>query len=799
MNALRSLIVASATPLLLWGAASSGSGLINGSVQDERGKPVANALVSLENRVTGHRQATHTDARGRFSLFNIPFNDYHLEAKAPGLATAHKDVSVRTTLPVQVSLAMPTSGAVVVVEEKVELLEDHASSHINIDHTTIEQIPAVVQSRGMEGILLQTPGFIQDENGRFHFRGSHGQAMYVIDGVPVTDQLQATFSNSLDPGQVESMEVVTGGISAEFGGKPGAVVNLTSKSGLGTPGGFKGEVSAGAARFSTYETGLGVQGCTDRMGWFVTAAGSKSDRFLDPVNFDNLHNHGETGRVFSRFDWLLTDQDTLRLSVGGGSTTRDVPNLASQEARGMDQQARNLDANLSLGWTHLLGAEASLETSIFYRSAKARLDPTQDLAPGFQGDGPDFPYWAWQDRSLDNQGATVAYQSRRGENTFKAGLQYVRYPIHERFAFAIPDNTEVTGPQDPLYPYTPAGGGNIFRFDESFAPTLASAYVQQDLKSGPWTLDLGLRLDSYHGRGFVQNQLQPRLGGSVNLGDNTVLRASYDRLLITPENENLAFSTSQRVWDLVTASGTPAPQLRSEIQDSYLVAVDHQMGDKVKATLDYWWKDSTNSADNDQFLNTGILFPIAASRGRFHGLDLRVDLVDLGGFSGYLSAGTVRTVFYSPTIGGLSASDPTINGPAGTPYLIDHDEKLTAQLGLRYQHGAFWTQLVGRYDSGLVAGDPADAAGKADYAFGIPYVRATDDSLAGTMYRIDPRTVWNLSAGHSWPTGKTTSLEAAANLLNLFDEKGLYNFLSTFGGTHVIPPRTLAVHVKFKF
>jgi hypothetical protein len=37
------------------------------------------------------------------------------------------------------------------------------------------------------------------------------------------------------------------------------------------------------------------------------------------------------------------------------------------------------------------------------------------------------------------------------------------------------------------------------------------------------------------------------------------------------------------------------------------------------------------------------------------------------------------------------------------------------------------------------------------------------------------------------------------DLLNALDEKGLYNFLSTFGGTHVIPPRTLAIRVKYKF
>jgi len=799
MSRLHFLFVAAGAPALV-AAVASGSGMVTGIVLDDHGSPVAGAVVTLENRMAGHRQNAKTDAKGRYALFNVPFNDYHLEAKAPGLNTAHRDLAVNSSLPTQLNLTLAASGVVVVVEEKANLLEGHTtSSHMDIDHTTIEQIPAVVQSRGMEGILLTTPGFIQDENGRFHFRGSHGQAMYVIDGVPFTDQMQATFSNSLDPSQVESMEVITGGVAAEYGGKPGAVVNLTSKSGLGTPNGFAGSVSAGAARFQTYETGLEARGCTDRFGYFVTAAGSSSDRFLDPVNFQNDHNHGETGRLYTRFDWMLSDMDTVRLSLGGGATARDVVNLASQEAAGQDQQARNVDANVNAGWTHLFNADTSLETALFVRHSNSRLDPTQALAPGFAAGGPDYPYWAWQDRSLDNQGATATFQQKRGDSSFKAGVQYVRYPIHEQFAFAVTDPSQVAGPADPLYPYSPLGGGAIFHFDERITPALASAFVQDDFKSGGWSLGLGLRLDSYHGRDYVKNQLQPRLGASYAFGSGTLVRVSYDRLLITPENENLAFATSQAAWNLTSAAGTPVPRLLPELQDSYLVGLEHQAGDLFKASLDYWWKDSTNSADNDQFLNTGVLFPIAAAKGRFHGLDLRLDLLETRGWSAYLSAGTVRTIFFSPTVGGLTSADPLINGPAGSPYLIDHDEKLTMQLGVHYKHQGFFAQVVGRYDSGLVAGDPATVAGQPDYAFGIPYVHLTRDSLVGPTWRVDPRTIWNLSTGQEFKTGDRTALEIGANLLNVFDAKGIYNFLSTFGGTHVIPPRTLEAHLKFKF
>ncbi|HEX9009943.1 MAG TPA: hypothetical protein VF804_06210, partial [Holophagaceae bacterium] len=62
-----------------------------------------------------------------------------------------------------------------------------------------------------------------------------------------------------------------------------------------------------------------------------------------------------------------------------------------------------------------------------------------------------------------------------------------------------------------------------------------------------------------------------------------------------------------------------------------------------------------------------------------------------------------------------------------------------------------------------------------------------------------PRTVLDLDAGQTWKLKGERRLSAGVDLLNATDEKALYNFLSTFGGTHVIPPRTLAVHLKLAF
>ena len=777
------------------GVAASNATL-TGRVLDEQGRPFPKARVRLENRVTGYRQTALSDAEGRYTLFNIPYNDYHLEVEAPGMQDFHRNLELRFALPVDLQVNLKSAGAVVEVVEETRLVEDHPSVHLDIDQSAIDRIPAAVQSRAMESILLATPGFVADENGRFHFRGSHGQMTYVVDGIPVSDQLHATFSNSLDPAQVDSMEVITGGVSAEYGGKAVVVVNITSKSGLGTPGGFEGEASLGGARFSTFETGVNLRGGTEAFGYFVNGAASSSQRFLDPVNFQNLHNQGRTGRISARFDWILSPKDTLRVALSGGRTEREVANLASQEARGQDQRAATSDANLSLGWTHLLSDTRSLDFALFHRASRAQLDPSENLSEGFT-DAPrkDLPVWAQQQRSLDNDGLLAAYTARWGkENTFKAGFQHIAFPIHEDFRFAITDPNLAPDPADPLHTYTAAGGGRIFRFDGRLTPRLSSGFVQNDLHLGNWFIATGLRYDHYSVADVTQALFQPRLGASCAIrATGTVLRASYDRLLVIRENENLALSLSQSAWDLGPYRGSPRQPVRPELQHSFSYGLEQQVGPKLRLGLEYWEKTSRNAGDNEQFLNTGVLFPVAADRGLFHGMNFRVDLVPVQGFSGYLSLGSTRALFQAPLVGGLQLDVP--DRKPGERFLIDHDQKLAAQLGLRWEGQGAYLQLSGRYDSGLVAGDPAQVLGQPDYAFGADYVRRDSE---GT-WRIAPRSVWNFGGGWILGLQGKQKLQFSADLLNLFDEKGLYNFLSTFGGTHVVPPRTLAMRVKYKF
>ena len=83
-----------------------------------------------------------------------------------------------------------------------------------------------VSSRGLESVVVAFPGFAQNANGAIHPRGAHNQMTFVVDDLPISDQLTGAFANALDVAVVQTAELLTSNIPAEFGGKAGALVNV---------------------------------------------------------------------------------------------------------------------------------------------------------------------------------------------------------------------------------------------------------------------------------------------------------------------------------------------------------------------------------------------------------------------------------------------------------------------------------------------------------------------------------------------------------------------------------------------
>jgi hypothetical protein len=783
-------------------AATATGGQVRGRVMDPDGSPLPGASVTLTNDLTGYRQAVTSGADGRYLFYNVPANPYHLTASLAGFAAYHDDVDVRG-VPVthDVSLKRGTSASEVVSaeHEPVAVESDTSMTHVDIDKSLIRRTAAAMPGRAFETIVTSTPGFSQDENGRYHFQGGHSQQLLVIDGQPIGDQVGITFSNSLDPGVAEGIEIITGGIPAEYGEKANGVINLTTRSGLGTNG-MKGEVSAGAARFDTASASVSAGGGNSRFGWFADADGSRSDRFLDPVSFDGFHNTGSSLRAFLRLDGVSANgSSNWRLTGNIGRTKRDVTNLPSQQDAGQNQKVVSTDWNANLGYQNVLGDGLVLEGQIYARDNRLTL-----YSSPF-----DTPVQADQSRSLENLGISLAVSKAAGIHELKAGLQAKRFPIKEQFSFLITDpgfnDPEADGYNPNLGPYDGTRGGGPFRFAGSKTGAYVAAFVQDNIRWNDLTVNVGVRFD--HNNLFEsESQLQPRIGLAYFLkSTNTVFRASYNRMFITPEYENILLSSSPEANAITPPAIQGSQQLGggrlfnvSERHDAYNVGIQQGIGSKLRVDFSYWYRKVRNAADQDQFFNTGIVFPLNFESGTLQGWNVRLDLAPvLGGLRGYISIGHVKAQYCNPFVGGLFLDTGALDTLAGGCFLIDHDQDIQEQAGFFYDFGAtgVWAGVTQRYDSGLVtdAGAQADVLASPDTAYAAPFIRFDEDPQ-----RVKSRTIWSFSLGARLAKYRVP-LELQVDLLNAFDVRGLYNFQSVFGGTHVIPPRTLAGRVKYIF
>jgi hypothetical protein len=788
--------------LMLTFPAAVRAGQIRGKVVDPAGAVLPGVTVTLDNDLSGSSQQTVSGADGSFIFYNVPNNPYHLRATLDGFADFHADVDVRGSVPLEqkVELTPAFSGSTTVIAEKenVALETDDSSSHVDIDKSLIRRFAAPVASRAFEAVVLSAPGFSQDENGRYHFQGGHSQQLLVIDGQPIGDQVGITFSNSLNPAIAEGIEIVVGGIPAEYGEKANGVINLTTRSALGHNG-FHGDVGVGAARYSTLEGSAAAGWGGPRSGLFFDLDASKSDRFLDPVSFDNFHNHGNTRRLFGRWDELSpSGSDSFRLTGSGGKTDRDVTNLPSQQEAGQNQRVFSQDWNLNLGYQHIAGGSLVFDGQLYGRDNKLRLT----------GSPNDTPVIASQDRSLQNEGTNLSLSKLVGDNELKAGVQVKRFPIRETFRFGITDpgqNDPASDTYNPnLAPFDLTRGGGFFNFSGERTGQYYAGYVQDTLRWQNLTVNAGLRYDHNH-LFQTESLLQPRVGFAYYIpATKTVIRASYDRMFITPEYENILISSSAAAAAIVPPALQANSQLGggqlfnvSERHNSYNFGIQQGLGSALRLDLSYWKRKVVNAADQSQFFNTGIVFPLNFKGGDLNGWNARLDGGPWNGLRGYLSIGHVHAVYENPFVGGLFLDTGALDTLSGGSFIIDHDQDLQEQLGVFWDvpRSGFWLGVTERYDSGLVtqAGALADVLSSPDTAYAAPFIRFNE-----TPERVRPRTVWNASLGARLQR-YGLPFEVQLDVLNLADKKALYNFQSTFGGTHVIPPRTIAGRIRYVF
>lgn len=777
---------------------AQGTASVTVRVLDPQQHVIGGVLVTIENAVTGLKRETLTNAEGEARFSNLPFQSYELTLVHDGFAMVRRPLNLRSNVPVELEIQLRVADQVVQIDvtaAATTLVDPEATgTRTEINAASFEKIPNPPGARGLEGVLLSMPGFAANANGAIHPRGAHNQMTFVVDGMPISDQLTGAFANAVDPSIVESLDLYTGNVPAEFGNKVSGVAVVTTRTGLNSGRRFQGSQQVSIGQFDSMTSQTQFTGGTGKIGYFASFNAMKSNRFLDSVSLDNLHNGGNLQRAYTRLDYQATPKDILRFGVMSGRSSFQLANLRSQHANLQNQRQSLEDISVSTSWLRTLDARSTFEVNSSFRNAFARLFPSAG----------DTPVTAHQARRLGTWNLNTRYNRVTGRHTWRGGVDFQRFPVRENFSFAITDpafNPE-DGPEfnPALLAHDLTQGGDWFRFSARNAGSLSSAFVQDTMRLGRFVVSLGLRYDYYRflARGA---QWQPRVGVAYHLKETgTVFRASYNRTYQTPPNENLLLANSREAESLVPpgireALGGASFVIRPERQNVYELGLQQALGQMVSLSGSFYHKNSRDLQDNDNFLDTGIIFPTSLASSRVNGAEGRVVLFPGKRFSSTLSATHARVVVNPPFTGGLFLGADAVDALTEGPFIIDHDQKLSLHSNNVYNFTrSLWTSVAVRYDSGLVTNPSSaeDVSLDPDFSDMLPYVNLESDPP-----RVNPRTLVDWAAGYTRSDDTKKRWEVVAQVTNLTNRTALYNFQSIFVGTRVVSPRAASIRFRY--
>ena len=883
--AVSTVIFCLAVGLSAYAQSGGNSTSVTGTVLDPSGAVIPDATVEIHNPVSQFARSTTTDSKGNFTIPNVPFNPYHMSITAAGFAPYSQDIDVRSLVPLNVkaNLKVTASSEVVTVESGTDLIENDPTFHTDVDKAIVDRLPLESASSSLSSaVTLATPGVAADSNGFFHGMGDHAENSFSLDGQPITDQQSKTFSNQVPLDAVQSIEVISGAPPAEYGEKASLVINLTTRSGQGVKQ-PTGDITASYGSFGTANVGVNFAYGGDKWGNFISANGLNSGRFLDPPEFAVMHAKGNEENLFDRVDYQISTGDSVHLNFGYTRSWFQNPNsFDAQNAtawKGLvdptfttgvgpdgrpvgpsDQRAQIKTFNIAPSWTRLMSASTVLTLGGFVRRDQYNYYPSDnpfaDLQPDLQSQT------VGQDRKLTNGGARAILSYVKGIHNVKAGVVYQQTFLDEHDTLGIVDPTfndpASTSYNPVLAPYDLTRGGRLFVFDGHTDVKLLSLYVQDAITKGNWALNVGLRGDFYNGLS-THKEAQPRIGIAYNIKrSNTVLRASYARVLETPFNENLVLSSTgcanQVLSPLLGCNGVGVTPFLPGWRNEFHVGFQQAFGKYVVFSGEYIWKYTHNGYDFSILGSTPITFPIEWHNSKIPGYAGRVSVPNFHGFSALMVFSSVASRFFQPQLGGAGATPSA----AGGVFRIDHDEKFNQTTHIQYQpwQRGPWLGFNWRYDGGLVAGPVPCAGGDCNngpngtntlvdvsglspdqqFQAGLfcGAVRATPPSATnplgtpisanglcpGNLYgstlvsitkpgtnnadhnpnRIASRHLFDIAVGHDnlFHADKyKVSLQFTA--VNIANKYAVYNFISTFSGTHYVTPRTLTAQLGFHF
>ncbi len=560
-------------------------------------------------------------------------------------------------------------------------------------------------------VILRAPGVAQDSaaNGDLHVRGEHANLQYRINDVLLPEGITG-FGLELDPRFVDSLQLITGSLPAQYGFRTAGVVDIQTKSGAFDNG---GEVEMYGGSYDTLRPSFEYGGSQGKLNYFIDGSYEHNELGIEnPTSSATaVHDTTDQYKTFTYLSYIL--DDTSRLNFMGSASYSDfqVPNTpgllvgtapggnpwnTTQGPSAFNSSGLNENQNeqnyYGVVTYQKTAGDLNFQTSVFGRNSSVHFtpDPVGDLF--FNGVASDV------DRTLYSGGLqTDASWLINEQHTLRGGVSFLDETVR---ANSTTEVFPLDGSGNPSGPAFPIGDDHVLH------GSFYGVYLQDEWKIVPkLTLNFGARFDVFNSSFDDENQLSPRVNLIYQPTDATTLHAGYARYFTPPPVENVSGGTVAKFNGTSNASATDLDDpVKAERSHYFDAGVSQKLLPGLQMGVDGYYKRAKNQLDDGLFGQTLILSAFNYAEGRVYGVEFTTSYIT-NGLSTYLNVAVSRAQ------GKDWNSAQFLFDPTDAAYVrnhwiyLDHDQTVSGSSGISYlwneARGSTRVYLDALYGSGL--------------------------------------------------------------------------------------------------
>ncbi|HEX5626067.1 MAG TPA: TonB-dependent receptor [Saprospiraceae bacterium] len=699
---------------------------IRGNVYNKNtGEPLGFCSVFLKGSTYG----AISDNNGFFNIAAVPNGDYTLVATYIGFDTFMIDLSVKGNQIINKQIRM-TESSTLLGEISVSGKKQQARTEVKISSLTVtpKEIKALPSTGGEADIaqyLQIIPGVIStgDQGGQIYIRGgSPVQNRILLDGMTIYNPFHSIGIFSVFETEViRSVEVLTGGFPAEYGGRISAIIdmktregNKTRLSGLATASPFlaKALIEGPISAFKENKGGSTSFLLTGKHSFIDQTSKSLYKYAFDsttnnlPFKFQDFYGKVSTisgnGSFLNLFGFNFNDE----VNYSG------LANL-NWDASGGGVNFKLIPSNSSL----IIGGNVAY-SRYFIELDEFNDEPRNSEIKGLQSNI-DFTYFG---RSSE----------------IKYGVEFDAYQTHFNFTnfLKIPiteseNNTEIAG------------------------------YLKFRKVAGNWVFDPSLRLQYY--ASLRKPSLEPRLGLKYNVSNDFRLKAAGGLY-----SQNLMSSVSERDIVNLFVGYLTSPDLIKATHGIF--GFEYDLNDHVDINVETYYKDFTTLYQLNR--NKRSFSPdsnYTTETGEAYGLDILVKtrFADWSFWLGY-------SLGYVNRDDGVQVFPALFDRRHNANLVIDYKfgrQKLW-EAGLRWNLGTgfAFTKIQGFFEDNKIPKGLETVFGVENAPIGVIYSDKINSGRLPDYHRLD------LSLKRKINFTKQLYLDLTFAVTNAYDRKNIFYF-----------------------